>query len=73
MIVSVFVLLITVLAASLLTGTITNRSIKSILNAPLAAPAYDELSPLLLRMEKQNARITSKSANCESNRRNSTI
>lgn len=56
-IVSVFVLLITVLAASLLTGTIIKPINKIDLNAPLAAPAYDELSPLLLRMEKQNARI----------------
>lgn len=56
-VVSAFVLLITVLAASLLTGTIIRPINKIDLNAPLAAPAYDELSPLLLRMEKQNARI----------------
>lgn len=72
-IVSVFVLLITVLAASLLTGTITNRSIKSTSMRRWPLPPTTNSHRSCCGWKSKTPASTSKSANCESNRRNSTI
>jgi len=53
----VLVLIIAAVIAKLLTSSIISPLNKLDLNSPLSNTTYDELSPLLLRMEKQNARI----------------
>jgi len=53
----VLVLVIAAVLARLLTNSIISPLNKLDLDSPLSNTSYDELSPLLLRMEKQNSRI----------------
>lgn len=67
--ISAFILIITVLIATVLTNKIINPINRLDLNEPLLNDTYDELSPLLGRMEKQNEEISRQMSAMDEQRR----